>query len=72
MQMFPETLKVIAQDDLPNIAQILKKPRTLHKFKELLETIMTPEHLCTIAELTVGQSDTSDCFFTAKASSQPH
>ena len=72
MQMFPETLKVIARESLPNIAQILTQARTLHEFKENLEKIMTPEHLCKIAELTVGQSDTSDCFFTEEASSQPH
>ena len=62
MQMFPETLKVIARENLPNIAQILTQAQTLNEFKELLEKI-TPEHLCKIAELTVGQSDTSDCFF---------
>jgi hypothetical protein len=60
--MFPETLKVIARENLPNIAQILVQAQTLNEFKELLEKI-TPEHLCKIAELTVGQSDTTDWFF---------
>lgn len=62
MQMFPETLKVIARENLPNIAQILVQAQTLNEFRELLQKI-TPEHLSKIAELTVGQSDTTDWFY---------
>ena len=62
MQMFPETLKVIARENLPNVAQILVQAQTLNEFRKLLQKI-TPEHLSKIAELTIGQSDTTDWFY---------